>query len=88
VPLYSFEGKAPIVHPPAFVAPTACLIGDVTVEAGASAWSHAVLRADVGSPVVREGASRRGTDAEARVDGHPTAYRELARPCLAGSEDA
>jgi carbonic anhydrase/acetyltransferase-like protein (isoleucine patch superfamily) len=57
VPLYSFEGKSPTVHPTAFVAPTASLIGDVTVEAGASVWFNAVLRADFGSIVVREGAN-------------------------------
>ena len=57
MPLYSFEGKSPTVHPTAFVAPTASLIGDVTVEAGASVWFNAVLRADFGSIVVREGAN-------------------------------
>jgi carbonic anhydrase/acetyltransferase-like protein (isoleucine patch superfamily) len=57
VPLYSFEGKSPTVHPTAFVAPSADLIGDVTVEAGASVWFGAVLRADFGSIVVREGAN-------------------------------
>jgi carbonic anhydrase/acetyltransferase-like protein (isoleucine patch superfamily) len=57
VPLYSFEGKSPTVHPTAFVAPTACLIGDVTVEAGASVWFNAVLRADFAPIVVREGAN-------------------------------
>ncbi len=38
MPLCSFEGKTPSVHPTAFVAPSADLIGEVTVEAGASAW--------------------------------------------------
>jgi carbonic anhydrase/acetyltransferase-like protein (isoleucine patch superfamily) len=57
VPLYSFEGKSPSVHPTAFVAPTASLIGDVTVEAGASVWFNAVLRADFGPIVVHEGAN-------------------------------
>jgi carbonic anhydrase/acetyltransferase-like protein (isoleucine patch superfamily) len=57
VPLYSFEGKSPTVHPTAFVAPTASLIGDVTVEAGASVWFNTVLRADFGPIVVREGAN-------------------------------
>ena len=42
---YEFEGRAPKVHPEAFVAPTATLIGDVTVEKGASIWYGAVLRA-------------------------------------------
>ena len=34
--LFEFEGKSPTIHPEAFVAPTATLIGDVTVEKGAS----------------------------------------------------
>jgi len=33
------------------------LIGDVTVEAGASVWFNAVLRGDYGPIVVREGAN-------------------------------
>ena len=57
MPLYEFEGKRPAVHPEAFIAPTATLIGDVTVEKGASVWYGAVLRADICSIVVREGAN-------------------------------
>ena len=55
MPLYEFEGKRPTVHPEAFIAPTATLIGDVTVEKGASVWYGAVLRADICTIVVREG---------------------------------
>lgn len=55
--LFEFEGKSPTVHPEAFVAPTATLIGDVTVEKGASVWYGAVLRADICAIVVREGAN-------------------------------
>src|ERR1700676_3843855 len=57
MPLYSFEGRSPRVDPTAFVAPTATLIGDVTVEAGASVWFNTVLRADYGPVIVREGAN-------------------------------
>ncbi len=57
MPLFSFEGIAPTVHPDAFIAPTATLVGDVRVEAGASIWYNAVLRADFGPIVVREGAN-------------------------------
>jgi carbonic anhydrase/acetyltransferase-like protein (isoleucine patch superfamily) len=57
MPLFSFEGKAPQVHPDAWIAPTATLVGDVRVEAHASVWYGAVLRADFGSIVVREGAN-------------------------------
>src|ERR1700684_2247327 len=57
MPLFAFEGRAPRVDATAFVAPTATLIGDVTVEAGGSVWVHAVLRGDYGPIVVREGAN-------------------------------
>lgn len=57
MPLYEFEGKRPDVHPEAFIAPTAVLIGDVTVEKGASVWYGAVLRADICTIIVREGAN-------------------------------
>ncbi len=57
MPLFSFEGKSPRVHPTAFVAPTAVLVGDVVVEENASVWYNAVLRADFGPIVVRRGAN-------------------------------
>jgi carbonic anhydrase/acetyltransferase-like protein (isoleucine patch superfamily) len=57
VNLFEFEGKRPSVHPEAFVAPTATLIGDVTIEKGASVWYGAVLRADICAIVVRERAN-------------------------------
>jgi carbonic anhydrase/acetyltransferase-like protein (isoleucine patch superfamily) len=57
MPLFSFEGRSPQVHPEAFVAPTATLIGDVVVEQGASVWYGVVLRADICRIVVRAGAN-------------------------------
>ena len=57
MPLFSFEGKLPTVHPDAFIAPTATLVGDVTVEAGASVWYGTVLRADFAPITVRAGAN-------------------------------
>ncbi|WP_370288507.1 gamma carbonic anhydrase family protein [Nocardioides sp.] len=57
MPLFEFEGKSPQVHPDAFVAPTATLIGDVRVEAGASIWYGVVLRADICTIIVREGSN-------------------------------
>ena len=57
MPLFSFEGKTPSVHPEAWIAPTATLIGDVTVEAHASVWYGVVIRADFGPVIIREGAN-------------------------------
>ncbi|QNG38139.1 gamma carbonic anhydrase family protein [Geodermatophilaceae bacterium NBWT11] len=57
MPLFSFEGKHPQVHPDAWIAPTATLVGDVTVESGASVWYGVVVRADFGAIVIRAGAN-------------------------------
>jgi carbonic anhydrase/acetyltransferase-like protein (isoleucine patch superfamily) len=57
MPLFAFEGREPRVSPDAWIAPTATLVGDVLVEAEASVWYGAVLRADFGPIVVRRGAN-------------------------------
>src|ERR1700685_1718809 len=57
MPLFSFEGRSPKIDPTAFVAPTATLIGDVTIEAGASVCFNTVLRADYAPVIVRAGAN-------------------------------
>jgi carbonic anhydrase/acetyltransferase-like protein (isoleucine patch superfamily) len=57
VPLFSFEGREPAIDPAAWIAPTATLVGDVTVEAEASVWYGAVLRADFGPIIIRRGAN-------------------------------
>lgn len=54
---FELSGKRPRVHPDAYIAPTAVLIGDVEVEAGASVWFGAVLRGDEAKIVIGEGAN-------------------------------
>jgi carbonic anhydrase/acetyltransferase-like protein (isoleucine patch superfamily) len=41
-----FNGKSPSIHPSAFLAPTAVIIGDVTIGEESSVWFGAVLRGD------------------------------------------
>ena len=57
MPLYEYDGKRPTVDPTAFIAPTASLVGDVRVEAGASVWYGAVLRADMAPITLCAGAN-------------------------------
>jgi carbonic anhydrase/acetyltransferase-like protein (isoleucine patch superfamily) len=57
MPLFEFDGHRPQVSPSAWIAPTATLVGDVRVEAEASVWYGAVLRADFGPILVRRGAN-------------------------------
>ncbi len=54
---FEFRGHRPKVHPDAYIAPTAVLIGEVEVAAGASVWFGAVLRADESAIKVGEGAN-------------------------------
>lgn len=57
MPVFEFEGLHPIIDESAFVAPTATIVGDVTIEAGASVWYGAVIRADYAPVVIRAGAN-------------------------------
>lgn len=55
--LITFNGHTPWVHPTAFVAPTAVLIGNVRVEANASVWFACTLRGDVAPIVIGQGSN-------------------------------
>jgi carbonic anhydrase/acetyltransferase-like protein (isoleucine patch superfamily) len=55
--LFAFEDRAPEISSGAWIAPNATLVGDVRVEAEASIWYGAVLRADLGPIIVRRGAN-------------------------------
>jgi len=46
--IITYRGKTPKVHPSAFIAPTAVLIGDVEVGEESSIWFGTVLRGDMG----------------------------------------
>ncbi|OFP36999.1 MULTISPECIES: gamma carbonic anhydrase family protein [unclassified Corynebacterium] len=50
--IYAFEGKAPQIHPSAYIAPGATVIGDVTIGEDVNIWPGAVLRGDVGAIVI------------------------------------
>lgn len=46
--IIEYKGKRPQIHPTAYIAPTATIIGDVVIEAEASVWFGAVIRGDHG----------------------------------------
>ncbi|MET7287265.1 gamma carbonic anhydrase family protein [Streptomyces sp. NPDC005573] len=68
-------GKEPRVEEAAFVAPTASVIGDVTLGAGASVWYGAVVRADV---------ERITVGAEANVQDGVTLHADPGFPVTVG----
>jgi len=55
VPIYQFEDKIPNISPEAFVHPEAVIIGDVVIGERCFIGPGAVIRADTGPVIIREG---------------------------------
>lgn len=55
--LQPFEGKAPRIESPSFIAESADIIGDVQVRKRCSIWHGAVVRGDLHGIVIGEGTS-------------------------------
>ncbi|NLP64853.1 transferase hexapeptide repeat family protein [Paraburkholderia sacchari] len=79
VTVYSIDGVTPIVHPEAYVHPSAVLIGDVEIGAHCYIGPAACLRGDFGRLIVETGANIQDTcvlhgypeiDTVVEVDGH------------------
>ena len=77
--IYSIDGVIPVVHPEAFVHPTAVLIGDVIIGPGCYVGPCASLRGDFGRLVLERGANLQdscvmhgfpNTDTVIEEDGH------------------
>lgn len=77
MPLYGFKGKTPRVHPTAFVAPTAVLVGDVTLHEHASVWFGTVLRADM---------DRIEIGARSNVQDNSTIHTDENEPTIVGED--
>ena len=52
--LLSYKGKRPTIAENVFIAPTAVVIGDVTIGTGASIWYGTVVRGDMAPIVIGE----------------------------------
>lgn len=79
MPCYKIEGVVPVIHPSAYVHPTAVLIGDVQVGAHCYVGPFASLRGDFGRIILKEGSNVQdtcvmhafpGMDAVVEKDGH------------------
>jgi carbonic anhydrase/acetyltransferase-like protein (isoleucine patch superfamily) len=77
MPLYDYRGKRPRVHPGAFVAPTAVLIGDVEVAEDASIWFGTVLRGDM---------ARIEIGARTSVQDNSVIHTEVDQPTIIGED--
>ena len=77
MPSYEYRGRSPQVHPTAFIAPTAVLIGDVRVAEGASIWFGCVLRADM---------DRIEIGARSNVQDNSTIHTDENEPTIVGED--
>jgi carbonic anhydrase/acetyltransferase-like protein (isoleucine patch superfamily) len=76
MPEFELDGIRPRVHPDAFVAPTAVLVGDVEIGAGASVWFGAVLRGDQAAIVIGAGTNVQDNVVVHCAEGLPTRIGE------------
>ena len=76
MPCYRYAGVTPVVHPTAYVHPTAVLIGDVIVGPGCYVGPLASLRGDFGRIVLEEGANLQDTCV---IHGFPESVTRIAR---------
>lgn len=70
MPTIPYKGMYPKIDQNCYVAPTATLIGDVTLHEGASVWFGAVLRGDI-TPIVI-GARTKMQDMQFRICEYPS----------------
>lgn len=85
MPIYAVGDKVPQIHPDAFIAPTASIVGDVRIGAGASVWYNATVRGDTSYAVIEEGANvQDGAAVHGRADLPALIGREasLAHACV------
>ena len=72
MPLLPYFDKSPTIAENCYVAPTATLIGDVTLGEGASVWFGCVLRGDVSPIVIGARTNIQDNTVIHGEDGHPT----------------
>ncbi|UYW72653.1 carnitine operon protein CaiE [Pseudocitrobacter faecalis] len=92
--IYTFEGLIPVVHPQAYVHPSAVLIGDVIIGAGVYVGPHASLRGDYGRLILEAGSNLQDgcimhgycdTDTIVRENGH-IGHGAILHGCVIGRD--
>ncbi len=75
--IFPFEGKWPRIHPTAWIAPTAAVIGDVEIGPNSTVWYHCVLRGDTNFIRIGEGTNIQ--------DGSILHVNRGREPCILGN---
>jgi gamma-carbonic anhydrase len=82
--IVSYQGKTPRIHPTAFIAPGARIIGDVEIGAHSSIWYNCVLRGDVNA--IRIGARTNVQDGTVIHCDSPKPGNEAGLPTIVGDD--
>ena len=76
-----FLGTPPRIHPTAFIAPGATILGDVTLGEEASFWYHAAARGDINRIVIGPRANVQDGAVLHVADEYHTEISELVTDC-------
>ncbi len=77
MPVLPYRGVTPDIAEDVFIAPTAVIVGDVTIEAGANIWFGAVIRGDTAP--IRIGA-------RTNIQDNCTLHADENTPCTIGAD--
>lgn len=77
--LVEYKGKKPIIGKNVFIAPTAVIIGDVTIGDNASIWFGTVLRGDMAAITIGENSN---------IQDNCTIHTDMGIPCVIGNNVA
>ena len=77
MPILPYRGVWPRIAADAYIAPTATIAGDVTIESQASVWFSAVVRGDT-APIV--------IGARTNVQDGCVIHADIGQPCVIGAD--
>ena len=77
--LVEYKGKKPVIGKNVFIAPTAVIIGDVTIGDNASIWFGTVLRGDMAAITIGENSN---------IQDNCTIHTDSGIPCEVGNNVA
>jgi carbonic anhydrase/acetyltransferase-like protein (isoleucine patch superfamily) len=75
--ILSYKDKHPRISAEAFIAPTATIIGDVTIAPGASVWYGSVVRGDLAAITI---------GAETNIQDNCTIHTDINKPAIIGRQ--
>lgn len=74
--ILSYKGNSPQIHPDCYVAPTADIIGQVSIDKDSSVWFGCVIRSDLEKISIGQGTS---------VQDNCTLHADQGLPCIIGN---